>query len=141
MSDAHEDPLAPADTTDADVQVPRVVCDTTSLTEDTSTPSGALWRLAEPGRQLDANVVRVPPGGGVDAHVEGDLDVLLLVVAGDGTLGTAEGARSLTPGSLLWLPRGASRSLVAGGEGLCYLTVHRRRPGMWIQSRPDVPDA
>lgn len=43
---------------------------------------GALWRLAEEGRQLDANVVRLPPHGRVAEHVEPDLDVLLYVTAG-----------------------------------------------------------
>ncbi|MFE4537148.1 hypothetical protein ACFRKB_19040 [Streptomyces scopuliridis] len=41
---------------------------------------GALWRLAEAGRQLDATVVRLPPGAAaVEEHAEPDLDVLLLV--------------------------------------------------------------
>jgi quercetin dioxygenase-like cupin family protein len=92
-----------------------------------------LGRLAEPGRQLDANVVRLPTGQRVDTHAEPDLDVLLLVLSGGGTLGTAEGSRQLTEGTLLWLPHTSSRSLAAGEDGLCYLTVHRRRPGMQIR--------
>ncbi|MFC1430266.1 hypothetical protein ACEZDB_06270 [Streptacidiphilus sp. N1-3] len=106
--------------------------------------SGALWRLAEPGRQLDANVVRLPPGGGVDEHVEEDLDVLLVVVEGSGRLGGAGGtgdggAELLAPRSVVWLPRGSRRSLNAGPEGLVYLTVHQRRPALSIKglSLPD----
>ena len=94
-----------------------------------------MWRLAEPGRQLDANVVRLPPGQRVDTHAEPDLDVLLPVLSGDGTLGTAEGTRQLAEGTLLWLPHTSSRSLAAGDDGLCYLTVHRRRPAMQIRRR------
>lgn len=90
-----------------DVPLPRVLCDTAALD---GASAGALWRLAEPGRQLDANVVRIPPGQEVGTHREPDLDVLLLVLAGHGTL-------------------------TAGPEGLTYLTVHRRRPGMRIQRR------
>ena len=99
--------------------------------------TGALWKLAEPGRQLDANLVRLAPGQHVDTHVEPDLDVLLLVTGGAGTLGTENGDRQLTEGTLLWLPHGSSRSLAAGQAGLTYLTVHRRRPGMRIRPNTD----
>ncbi|GGU52016.1 AraC family ligand binding domain-containing protein [Streptomyces lavendofoliae] len=94
--------------------------------------SGALWRLAEDGRQLDANVVRLAAGSRVAGHVEPDLDVLLYVVEGTGRLDTAEGERTVGAGCLVWLPRGARRGMAAGPEGLAYLTVHRRRPGLSI---------
>ncbi|MFJ8584361.1 cupin domain-containing protein [Streptomyces sp. NPDC093595] len=113
--------------------VPRVLCDTGDLRELGSSATGALWRLAEPGRQLDANVIRIPPGRRVEPHTEPDLDVLLLVVAGEGDLVTMEGARPLRTGSLTWLPHGSTRGLVAGSAGLSYLTVHRRRPGLSIR--------
>lgn len=116
----------------ADEVVPRALCDTDELIARAGQDAGALWRLAEPGRQLDANVVRLPPGQRVDTHAEPDLDVLLLVLSGGGTLGTADGPRRLAEGELIWLPHASSRSLAADGDGLCYLTVHRRRPGMRI---------
>nr|WP_155074169.1 hypothetical protein [Streptomyces taklimakanensis] len=95
---------------------------------------GALWRLAESGRQLDANLVRLAPGAVVGEHAENELDVLLLVVAGGGELEDATGARrALAPQALVWLPRTSRRSLRAGPAGLVYLTVHRRRPGMSIR--------
>ncbi|WP_420877911.1 hypothetical protein [Streptomyces agglomeratus] len=96
--------------------------------------TGAVWRLSEPGRQVDANVVRIPPERRVETHAEPDLDVLLLVVAGDGTLVTPEGSSPLGQGSLAWLPHGSTRGLAAGERGMSYLTVHRRRPGMRIQA-------
>ncbi|MFF9864713.1 cupin domain-containing protein [Streptomyces sp. NPDC013953] len=113
--------------------VPRVLCDTGALQALAPAATGALWRLAEPGRQLDANVVRIPPEQRVDPHTEPDLDVLLLVIAGEGDLVTTEGSRLLHAGSLTWLPHGCARGLVAGSRGLTYLTVHRRRPGMTIR--------
>ncbi|GAA2501434.1 hypothetical protein [Streptomyces gobitricini] len=94
--------------------------------------NGALWRLAEDGRQLDANVVRLAAGAGVATHVEPDLDVLLYVVGGTGRLDTPEGGQPVEAGCLVWLPRGARRGVAAGPEGLAYLTVHRRRPGLTI---------
>ncbi|MER7110198.1 hypothetical protein [Streptomyces sp. NPDC000229] len=96
--------------------------------------SGALWRLAQEGRQLDANVVRLAAGGRVTAHVEPDLDVLLCVVDGAGRLDTEDGDRPVEAGCLVWLPRGARRGMAAGPEGLTYLTVHRRRPGLSIRT-------
>ncbi|MEV0244505.1 cupin domain-containing protein [Streptomyces sp. NPDC050674] len=122
----------------ADAPVPRVLCNTASLAAAEPASTGALWRLAEPGRQLDANLVRIPPHGSVDAHAEPDLDVLLLVVSGHGTLGSAAGPSPLEPGSLVWLPHGGVRGLTVGESGLSYVTVHRRRPGMRIRPRPDA---
>ncbi|MVO85200.1 hypothetical protein GPA10_10655 [Streptomyces sp. p1417] len=94
--------------------------------------TGALWKLAEERRQLDANLLRLPPEGGVAEHVEDSLDVLLVVVAGDGFLDGDDQELALTSGAVAWLPRGSRRGLRAGPQGLVYLTVHGRRPGMSI---------
>lgn len=132
---------APQNAAGARPPVPRVLCDVGSLTGEGTAAAGAAWALAEPGRQLDANVIRMPPGKRIDTHTEPDLDVLLLVVAGDGVLGTDTGQppQPLREGMLLWLPHGSSRSITAGEDGLAHLTVHRRRPGMHIRARPDAP--
>jgi quercetin dioxygenase-like cupin family protein len=115
------------------------LCNVQAVITPAADRSGVAWKLQEPGRQLDANVVHLAPGASVDTHVEPDLDVLLLVIAGEGAVtgtGRAEHARE---GSLVWLPRGSSRSLRAGDGGLTYLTVHQRRPGMQI-GRGGGPD-
>ncbi|NDK23225.1 hypothetical protein FSY75_01795 [Streptomyces sp. TR1341] len=118
--------------------LPELLCDARTLAEEPPVPSGVLWKLAESGRQLDANVVRIAPGGRIAAHAEGRLDVLLLVVAGDGVLGAgpSDAPRPVAEGALVWLPRGSTRSISAGERGLTYLTVHNRRPGMGIIARP-----
>ncbi|MGW5194308.1 hypothetical protein ACWEOO_33985 [Kribbella sp. NPDC004138] len=114
----------------------RVLADVHQLVGDSSVPSGARWALAEPGRQLDANLIHLPAGHRVDTHTEPDLDVVLVVVAGGGIASTPDGEQMLADGNVVWLPRGSTRSLIAGGEGLSYLTVHRRRPGLQIRKRP-----
>ncbi|MFI9803014.1 cupin domain-containing protein [Streptomyces sp. NPDC052301] len=129
--------------TDGTTADPRVLCDTRALAAEPSAAAGVLWKLAESGRRLDAHVVRLAPGRRITAHAEAQLDVLLLVVAGDGVLGAgpADEPRPLTEGALVWLPHGATRSLTAGRTGLTYLTVHRRRPGMRIGPRPGTSPA
>ncbi|MFE5089778.1 hypothetical protein ACFRCI_05130 [Streptomyces sp. NPDC056638] len=101
---------------------------------------GALWQLAEQGRELDANLVRLPPGAEVGEHQEDVLDVLLVVVAGSGRVVAGGDALNLTPTSVVWLPRTSRRALGAGPDGLVYVTVHRRRPGLTIKPSVAPPD-
>jgi len=120
---------------------PRVLCDAHALAGDPPVPAGVLWKLQEEGRQLDANLVRIAPGGRIATHCEPDLDVLLYVVAGGGVLGagTQGEPHRLTEGATVWLPHGSTRSISAGEDGLTCLTVHRRRPGMQIRPRGVTP--
>lgn len=116
----------------------RMLCDVRALTGELPQTAGVLWKLAESGRQLDANLVRLPAGEHIGTHAEPDLDVLILVVTGDGVMDTPEGMLPLAEGVLLWLPHGSTRSITAGPQGLAYVTVHRRRPGMQIRRRADL---
>ncbi|MET8568833.1 hypothetical protein [Streptomyces sp. NPDC004783] len=136
MTAEHGGPPGPA----PEAPLPRVLCDTAELLAlGGDAPAGALWRLAEAGRQLDANVVRVPAGGRVGTHTEPDLDVLLLVLDGSATLVRTDDELVLRAGILTWLPHGSTRAVVAGPGGVTYLTVHRRRPGMRVQP-PEAAD-
>ncbi|WP_228561669.1 hypothetical protein [Catenulispora rubra] len=130
------DPLGPHP---VNAPVPSVLCDTLALGGASHASAGVLWKMTESGRQLDANLVHLPPDRRVGVHAEPALDVLLLVVAGGGILEGIDGPRTLTPGLLLWLPHGCSRSLAAGEDGLSYLTVHQRRPGMQIRRWDPAP--
>lgn len=114
----------------------RVLVDVHELTENSLVPSGARWTLAEPGRQLDANLIHLPAGQRVDTHTEPDLDVVLIVVAGGGTVGAPGGDQAIAEGNIVWLPRGSTRNVSAGDNGLSYVTVHRRRAGLQIKKRP-----
>jgi quercetin dioxygenase-like cupin family protein len=114
----------------------RVLVDVHELVEDSPIPSGARWRLAEPGRQLDANLIHLPARQRVETHTEPDLDVVLVVVAGGGTVGTPYGEQTFADGNIVWLPHGSTRNITAGDSGLSYLTIHRRRPGLQISKPP-----
>ncbi|MGW0392652.1 hypothetical protein ACWDYJ_17480 [Streptomyces sp. NPDC003042] len=100
--------------------------------------SGALWRLTGAERGLDSNLIRLRPGAVVAEHAEPVLDVLLVVVEGTGRIDTEDGPHPLRPHSAVWLARNARRSLTAGPDGLTYLTVHARRPGLGIGIRPGL---
>jgi quercetin dioxygenase-like cupin family protein len=114
--------------------LPRVLCDTDTLVPERP---GALWRLPMRERDLDANVVHLPAGEVVDPHVGADLDVLLLVLHGDGRLTTELGEVEVRAGQLVWLPRRSVRGFAAGPDGLRYLTVHQRRQGLGlVAARP-----
>ncbi|MFD3554695.1 cupin domain-containing protein [Streptomyces goshikiensis] len=98
--------------------------------------TGALWRLTGSPRGLDSNLIRLPPGGEIAEHTEPALDVLLVVVEGTGRLDGGDGPHPLRPLAVAWLPKGSRRSLTAGPDGLAYLTVHARRPGLGIAPAP-----
>lgn len=111
------------------------VSDTTIIAEQSRLrrQGGAVWKLDDPQRQLDANVVALPPGDAIARHLGSDLDVLVHVVEGAGELRTGGGTTRLFPGVLVWLPRRTEREIVAGYDGLCYLSVHQRnRSGLTI---------
>ncbi|WP_243789652.1 DUF2249 domain-containing protein [Saccharopolyspora gloriosae] len=111
--------------------LPRILCDTGDLGGDPDA-AGAVWALPVRDRDLDSNVIQLPADGKIDAHAGPDLDVLIHVLHGSGTLRTEGGAVELAPGALLWLPKRSRREFIAGEAGLRYLTVHQRRKSLTI---------
>lgn len=115
-------------------QLPRIVADSSAIASVPVPQAGAAWRLAEDHRDLDANIIALPPGERIEAHDGPNLDVLIHVLSGSGTLTTAAEAISLMPGLLVWLPRRSNRQFLAGPDGLQYFSVHQRKPGLTISS-------
>ncbi|MFC0314565.1 DUF2249 domain-containing protein [Gordonia phosphorivorans] len=98
--------------------------------------AGVAWKLDMNDRALDANIITLAPGGGIGEHVGGEVDVLVHVLDGTGTVGTQTGPVPVTAGDLLWLPKRSRRSFAAGEAGLSYLTVHtHREPTLTITPR------
>ena len=118
----------------ASTPLPQLLCNAHDVvgTHMPADAAGAIWRLEPEQRQLDANIIHLAAGERIEAHNGPDLDVLLLVVAGDGAVHGEGPIVVLTPGALVWLPRLSRRAIAAGSDGLSYLTVHRRRPGLTI---------
>ncbi len=98
---------------------------------------GAVWSIAETDRELDSNLIRLPSGEQIPAHVGAEVDTLVHVVRGHGALLTEEGEQSLRAGDVALLPRRTVRGFRAGEDGLEYLTVHRRRQALRIGATPD----
>jgi quercetin dioxygenase-like cupin family protein len=87
---------------------------------------GVIWALEESG-DLNANLVRFDAGGGVEEHVNDEVDVLFVGVAGSGTVRVDGEEHALSAGTLVFVPKGAGRSTGASSDGFAYLTIHRRR--------------
>lgn len=98
--------------------------------------AGAVWKLQEQDRDLDSNVIALPAAGTIQEHPGPDVDVLIHVLTGSGTLHTAGEEIALEPGALMWLPKGARRGFTAGHSGLRYFTVHRKRQALTLKPPP-----
>lgn len=98
---------------------------------------GAVWSIAEPDRELDSNLIRLPAGESIPAHRGAEVDTLIHVVRGSGTLVTEAGEEPLRTGDVALLPRRSLRGFRAAEDGLEYLTVHRRRVSLRIRSGPE----
>ena len=82
---------------------------------------------------LNATLLEWPAGEGPAEHVNEQLDVLYVVIAGSATL-TVEGqSRELGAGEATIVDKGARRALVAGLDGVRYLTAHVRRGGLQLK--------
>ena len=101
--------------------------------------TGPLWGMQS--EELNATLLEWPPGGSVAEHVNDELEVLMLVLAGSARVSLDGSEHQLPAGSLLLVPRGCARSIVAGREGVRYLSVHRRRGPLLPASRARPHDA
>jgi uncharacterized cupin superfamily protein len=95
---------------------------------------GPLWGMAS--TDLNATLLAWPPGHEVAEHVNEELDVLVIVLDGHGSATIDGGLHDLAAGSALLVPRGARRRIKADDAGLRYLSVHRRRGPLQIQTAP-----
>jgi quercetin dioxygenase-like cupin family protein len=79
---------------------------------------------------LDANLLVFTGGEGVAEHVNDQVDVLIVGIAGEGTVMIDGQSHRLAAGRAVLVPKGARRSTNAGADTFAYLTCHRRRPGL-----------
>jgi quercetin dioxygenase-like cupin family protein len=93
---------------------------------------GVIWALEGSG-DLNANLVRFDAGGGVGEHVNEEVDVLFVGVAGTGAVRVGGDDHPLSEGTIVFAPKGSRRATIAYSDGLAYLTVHRRRGPLRIR--------
>jgi quercetin dioxygenase-like cupin family protein len=92
---------------------------------------GPVWGAASD--DLNATLLEWPAGGGPAEHVNDARDVLYVVVSGSATLTVDGEPRELRPGEARIVDKGARRALVAGPDGVRYLTAHIRRGGLELK--------
>jgi mannose-6-phosphate isomerase-like protein (cupin superfamily) len=97
---------------------------------------GPVWTAASD--DLNVNLMHFRAGEGVADHVNTELDVLMIGVAGEGLITINGELHPFGPGQLVLVPKGAVRSARATGDHLAYLTCHRRRAGL-VPTVPGVP--
>lgn len=124
----------------ATTSLPRILCETRTLAADSDPDaSGAIWKLSMRRRDLDSNVIQLPPEASIETHAGPDIDVLLLVLGGTGRLSTELDTLDLHAGALVWLPRRSRRAFTTGPEGLTYLTVHQRKQSLGLSPTGVTP--
>jgi mannose-6-phosphate isomerase-like protein (cupin superfamily) len=95
---------------------------------------GPLWGMAS--TDLNATLLAWPAGHEVAEHVNEELDVLVIVLGGHGEAVVDGEPHEVATGSAVLVPRGTRRRITAGAAGLRYLSVHRRRGPLQIQTAP-----
>jgi quercetin dioxygenase-like cupin family protein len=92
---------------------------------------GPVWGAAS--EDLNATLLEWDAGAGPAEHVNAERDVLYVVVSGSAMLSVDGEARELGVGEATIVDKGARRSLVAGPDGVRYLTAHLRRGGLELK--------
>jgi quercetin dioxygenase-like cupin family protein len=94
---------------------------------------GPVWGAQS--EDLNATLLVWGAGRSTPRHVNEERDVLIVVLAGSADVAVGSGPQALRTGQALLVPKGEPRAIVAGDEGVRYLSVHRRRPPLQIARR------
>jgi quercetin dioxygenase-like cupin family protein len=89
---------------------------------------GPIWSLNS--EQLNINLLRFSAGEGIPAHINNEVDVLIVIVEGQGVLSLGDEEHNIYAGTATLIPRGARRAITCTSGPLAYLTCHRRRAGL-----------
>lgn len=91
----------------------------------TTAVRGPAWRLTD--AELNANLLVFDRGQGIESHRNDSVDVLIVGVAGKGSLVIDGATHPLWAGRAVLVPRGSERSIAAESDRFAYLTVHQAR--------------
>jgi quercetin dioxygenase-like cupin family protein len=98
-----------------------------------ATAPGAIW--TRQSEDLNVNLLVFASGEGVAEHINTEVDVLLVGIAGAGAVTVDGTCQILRAGQALLIPKGANRGIRSLSDPFAYLTCHCRRGGLW-PSRP-----
>ncbi|MDQ3856515.1 MAG: cupin domain-containing protein [Chloroflexota bacterium] len=85
---------------------------------------------------LNVNLVTLDAGSETSAHINSEVDVLVVGVKGEGEVDVDAASHPLRPGQVIVIPRGTRRAMRSSGGCFAYLTCHRRRAGLWPERAP-----
>jgi quercetin dioxygenase-like cupin family protein/hemerythrin-like domain-containing protein len=91
---------------------------------------GPLW--GSDTDDLNATLLAWAAGAGPPEHVNGERDVLVLVLAGSAVVTIDDTRHEMHAGDVVIVKKGLSRRITAGADGVRYLSVHRRRAPLQI---------
>jgi len=115
--------------------LPQIVGNTRALAAAATDATEVRWKIEVADRDLDSNLIAIAPEGEIAAHAGPGIDVLMIVVDGQGGVSTEIDEVAVEAGDLVWLPKHSRRAIRAGSAGLRYLTVHSHKTGLQI-TRP-----
>lgn len=98
--------------------------------------SGPRWSFES--TDLDLTLLTWTAHQQIAPHVNNEVDVVLIGLDGMGEVQVDETAYHLTAGQAILITKGARRSLRCLSAQWSYLSVHRRRRGLWPTFPPDV---
>jgi quercetin dioxygenase-like cupin family protein len=99
-----------------------------------ATGPGAAW--THQSEDLNVNLLVFASGEGVAEHVNTEVDVLLVGIAGAGAVTIDGTCQVLSAGHAIVIPKGANRGIQSMSDSFAYLTCHRRRGGLWPRRQP-----
>ena len=91
--------------------------------------NGPQW--SHESADLDLTLLSWQSGQEIAAHVNAEVDVVFFVVDGSGEVIVDGETHALTVGQALLIPKGSERAIRCTGERFSYLSIHRRRTGLW----------
>lgn len=92
---------------------------------------GPVWGTASD--DLNATLLEWPAGEGPPEHVNEERDVLYVVVSGSARLTVDGEPQELSAGEATIVGKGSRREIVAGADGVRYLTAHTRRGALELK--------
>lgn len=94
--------------------------------------TGPIW--ATETDDLDCTLLQWNEGHEIASHVNDEVDVVMTVLQGEGTIEIDGAKMMLKQGGIVVIPKGAERRIIAETTPLVYLNVHKRRRRLVPQS-------